>query len=123
MGRTALRFAASSADVAEVNRPLAAGTEVGLPEKNGNTPLSNSVFYSTGERSLIARLWHAGADPRRADRQGMSPMALARTMADPRPITHFEGAGSRRPRVTPHDAGWCSPPPGAAVAGPASAVW
>ncbi len=81
-GWSALHFAAQARCVACVRALLAAGAEVDLRDSHGNTPLSTAVFNSRGDGSVIAVLREAGADPRRPNDHGVSPVTLARTIAN-----------------------------------------
>lgn len=81
-GRSPLHFAARE------NRPkvaialLDAGASVDLADANGNTPLFDAVFSSKGEGDLIDALRERGADPKATNLYGVSPVSLARTIAN-----------------------------------------
>jgi len=81
-GWTALQFAAQSRSAACTRALLAAGARVDLPDSHGNTPLSTAVFNSRGDGAVIVLLREAGADPRAANKHGVSPVKLARTVAN-----------------------------------------
>ena len=79
---------------------LSAGAEVDAVDRNGNTPLSNAVFYSGGAGALITLLLRCGADPNLENNHGVSPIGLARTMANPELVRFFDpgSAGTEFPR-------------------------
>lgn len=81
-GWTPLHFAAQSnaANVALIL--LDAGATVDSRDAYGNTPLSKAVFCSRGDGNLIALLRSRGADPYAENNQGVSPVKLARTIAN-----------------------------------------
>jgi ankyrin repeat protein len=58
------------------------GAEVDAQDANGNTPLSTAVFESRGRGQMIALLRRAGADPLRKNHHGVSPLNLARDIAN-----------------------------------------
>jgi ankyrin repeat protein len=81
-GFTPLHFAAQQGNV-EVTRVLIErGVPIDCVNKFGNTPLFNAVFSSRGEGGLISLLRDAGADPRRENKFGRSPVGLARLIAN-----------------------------------------
>jgi ankyrin repeat protein len=81
-GWTPLHFAAqsNSAEIAELL--LNAGAPVDLRDSHGNTPLFKAVFSSRGKGDVIRLLRARGADPNAANRHGVSPLKLARTIAN-----------------------------------------
>ena len=81
-GWTALHFAAQARCVSCVRALLAAGARANLRDSHGNTPLSTAVFNSRGDGEIIGMLWAAGADPRAPNNHGVSPVTLARTIAN-----------------------------------------
>ena len=80
--RTPLHFAAQSGMLEMVTLLLSHGAEVNALDSNGNSPLSNAVFSCTGEGGLIAALRSAGADPFQENNHGISPIGLARVIAN-----------------------------------------
>ncbi len=81
-GFTPLHFAAQQGNV-EVTRVLIErGVPIDCVNKFGNTPLFTAVFNSRGEGGLISLLRDAGADPRRENKFGRSPVGLARLIAN-----------------------------------------
>jgi ankyrin repeat protein len=61
---------------------LDAGAPVDPSDAHGNTPLSNAVFESQGRGELIKLLRDHGADPMHPNDHGVSPLRLARTIAN-----------------------------------------
>lgn len=81
-GRTPLHFAAQ-ADSADIVRSLiAAGAKVDVRDSYGNTPLFRAVFASCDDGTVITLLRSAGAGPHAANTSGVTPLALARTIAN-----------------------------------------
>jgi ankyrin repeat protein len=81
-GWTPLHFATQAHSVEASEALLAAGASVDSQDSDGNTPLSNAVFNSCGRGELIALLRRHGANPYLANIHGVSPLALARTIAN-----------------------------------------
>jgi ankyrin repeat protein len=51
-------------------------------DKHGNTPLSKAVFYSQGSGEMISLLLRWGADRDLKNNYGVSPVGLARSIAN-----------------------------------------
>jgi ankyrin repeat protein len=81
-GWTPLHFAAQSGALEVASLLLNQGAEVNAADLNGNTPLFRAVFACTGDGSLISALRAAGADPLLENIHGVSPVALARNIAN-----------------------------------------
>jgi len=81
-GWTPLHFAAQalSAEVAEYL--LAHGAVIDAQDMHGNTPLSTATFQSRGDGAVIRLLRQGGADPHKANKSGVSPLSLARSIAN-----------------------------------------
>lgn len=81
-GWTPLHFAAqkNAADVAELL--VKAGAAVDARDAHGNAPLFTAIFNSCGEGEVIKLLRAHGADPRAKNNHGVSPLSLARTIAN-----------------------------------------
>ena len=58
------------------------GASVDPEDSFGNTPLSTATFNSRGGGDVIRVLRAAGADPRKKNRSGVSPLSLARNIAN-----------------------------------------
>lgn len=81
-GWTPLHFAAQSKAAAVAELLLAAGAEVDAVDLHGNTPLWTAVFASRGEGALIEILRCAGAVPHHANHHHVTPLILARNIAN-----------------------------------------
>jgi len=81
-GRTPLHFAAQEYSVDAAKLLIEHGASVDAQDSYGNTPLANAVFYSQGRGELIKLLREAGADPQLENKHGISPIKLARTIAN-----------------------------------------
>ena len=89
-GWTPLHAAAHSQSAAVAKLLLAAGAEVDAQDPYGNTPLSTAVFESKGRGDVIAVLRQHGADPHCENHYGVSPVSLARTIANYDVAQYFE---------------------------------
>jgi ankyrin repeat protein len=81
-GRTPLHAAVQAWSLPCCLALLDAGAPVDATDAHGNTPLSNAVFESRGRGELIKLLRERGADPTRPNNHGVSPLGLARTIAN-----------------------------------------
>lgn len=81
-GWSPLHFAAQSKAAAVAQLLIAAGAEIDATDVHGNTPLWTAVFTCKGDGVLIALLRKAGANPLLANSHGVSPLQLARHMAN-----------------------------------------
>jgi uncharacterized protein len=88
-GWTPLHFAAqtqetsSPAEAVEIAEMLLkAGANLEARDHHGNTPLMRAVFCSHGDGRLIRLLRKWGADPFAKNNHGVSPVELARTIAN-----------------------------------------
>ena len=81
-GWAPLHFAAQANAAKMVELLIAAGANVDIRDSNGNTPLSTAVFNSRGSGDVIGLLRRAGADPFIVNAYGVSPLSLARTIAN-----------------------------------------
>ena len=81
-GWSALHFAAQAVSAECAATLLEAKANVFLQDSFGNTALFRAVFASNGNGSLIGLLRAAGADPLTKNKHGVSPVALARTIAN-----------------------------------------
>ncbi|HEV3384643.1 MAG TPA: ankyrin repeat domain-containing protein [Gemmata sp.] len=81
-GWTPLHFAAQSNAADATAVLLKAGAAVDARDAHGNTPLSMAVFNSRGNGEVIKLLRAHGADPNVKNNHGVSPLNLARTIAN-----------------------------------------
>jgi ankyrin repeat protein len=81
-GWTPLHAAAQGGHAHVLELLLGAGAAVDARDSYGNTPLFRAVFTSNGDGTLIGVLRRAGADPHLHNNHGVSPVSLARTIAN-----------------------------------------
>jgi len=81
-GWAPLHFAAQATSGEVIALLLGAGATPDIRDMHGNTLLSTAVFSSKGDGSVIALLRQAGADPAASNKHGVSPVSLARTIAN-----------------------------------------
>jgi ankyrin repeat protein len=81
-GFTPLHLAAQQGNVAVARVLLEQGATVDVVNKFGNTPLFVAVFNSRGGGEMIRLLRAAGADPRKENISGQTPLGLARLIAN-----------------------------------------
>jgi ankyrin repeat protein len=81
-GWSPLHFAAQACSPRVTELLLAAGAQVDSRDAWGNTPLFRAVFNSRGDGSVILLLRAAGANPQASNDHRVSPVALARTIAN-----------------------------------------
>jgi ankyrin repeat protein len=81
-GWTPLHAAAQTHSPELVEVLLEHGAPVDAEDIYGNTPLFRAVFESRGRSDVIHLLRSAGADPTHVNRHGISPVQLARTIAN-----------------------------------------
>jgi len=81
-GWSALHFAAQSGSVDIARMVLDAGAQVDPTDSHGNTPLFRATFESRGNGDVIELLRAHGADPKLTNKSGVSPVELARTIAN-----------------------------------------
>ena len=81
-GNSALHYAAQEFH-GEIGRLLVEnGATIDLEDMYGNTPLWRAVFNSRGRGEFIQLLLKAGADGNHCNKQGKTPVELARTIAN-----------------------------------------
>jgi ankyrin repeat protein len=81
-GFTALHFATQQHMVEVAKLLVEAGAQMDAKDEHGNTPLSNAVFSYSGDGQLIQILRASGADPFAKNNYGVSPVELARNIAN-----------------------------------------
>lgn len=97
-GFTALHFAAQQNALEALELLLRAGAEIDPEDAYGNTPLSRATFNDPGDGRAIALLRAAGADPWHVNRSGVSPVALARKIANKDVRRWYADVGDAPPR-------------------------
>lgn len=90
LGKTALHYAAQEYHADVAHKLLEAGSSVDSQDTHGNTPLGNAVFYSQGRGAMISLLRQYGANENLANRHGVTPFGLARTIANYDVLQHFK---------------------------------
>lgn len=93
-GWSPLHFAAQASSHGCTDALLRNGANPSLQDSNGNTALFRAVFLSRGEGEIIRALLNAGADPATKNAHGVSPLSLARTIANYRVADHFADLGA-----------------------------
>ena len=81
-GRFPLHYAAVPCNIEITRILLDHGATVDCTDRNGNTPLSDAVFYSAGKLELIQLLLQRGAAMNRENLHGVTPQILAQSIAD-----------------------------------------
>jgi ankyrin repeat protein len=79
---TSMHFAAQASSLACIRRLLEAGANPELVDAHGNIVLLGAVFASGGNGEIIDLLRATGADSYAANTSGVTPVALARTIAN-----------------------------------------
>ncbi|MDP2178493.1 ankyrin repeat domain-containing protein [Methylicorpusculum sp.] len=92
-GWSALHFAAQAESLECAAELLRAEADHSLQDSFGNTALFRAVFSSRGEGSVIRLLRQAGADPFVKNKHGVSPVSLARTIANYNVAQFFSDIG------------------------------
>ncbi len=75
---TALHFAARDQRYQIVKMLVDAGAQIDSVDIFGNTPLSRCVFNKSPSVEIIELLLAKGADPKKANKSGVSPLDLAK---------------------------------------------
>jgi ankyrin repeat protein len=81
-GWTPLHAAAQSQSAPVVGLLVKRGADVHAMDRHGNTPLWRAVFAYRNDPATIEALRAAGADPFKKNAHGISPLSLARTIAN-----------------------------------------
>jgi ankyrin repeat protein len=88
---TPLHFAAQAVSPAVAAKLIEAGANVAVRDRFGNTPLLRAVFSSRGDGTVIELLLSAGADPNAPNDSDVTPIKLARTIANYDVAQFFKG--------------------------------
>jgi ankyrin repeat protein len=81
-GWTPLHFAALAKSASVTEALLSAGAQTELKDSYGNTPLWRAVFSSEDDGTVIRLLLNAGANPNAVNLSGVTPLTLARSIAN-----------------------------------------
>jgi ankyrin repeat protein len=81
-GWTPLHFAAKYQHLDLVKLLLDAGADVDALDSNGNTPLFKAVFEYTTKGEIITLLRAHGANPKRKNKFGVSPLSFAKDLEE-----------------------------------------
>lgn len=82
LGKSALHYSAQNYHVEIVSLLLERGAKVDISDIHGNTPLSDAVYNSQGRGEIIRLLLEHGADRYLKNKYGVSPIDLAKTIAN-----------------------------------------
>lgn len=89
-GWCALHFAAQDCSQKLVKMLVNAGSNLELRDRHGNTPLWRATSNYKGAAEVISTLLEAGANPDAENKNGISPRALANTIANYDSAKFFE---------------------------------
>ena len=89
-GWCTLHFAAQNCSEKSVELLVNAGANLELRDQHGNTPLWRATMSYKGSAEVISILLEAGADPDAANKSGISPRSLAKTIANYDAAKFFE---------------------------------
>ena len=81
-GKSPLHLAVIHFKINIVNKLIFLGAEIDSKDLNGNTPLSDAVFYSEGKPDVILILMKNHANPDIENEYGMSPRELAESISN-----------------------------------------
>lgn len=81
-GLTPLHAAAEAGNIRLAETLLKQGAEVDARDEFGNTPLSTAVYHARGNGVMIHLLRQYGANPLAANASDVTPVSLARTIAN-----------------------------------------
>lgn len=82
LGNSALHYAAQEYNPEMATLLIGNNASVDIQDKHGNTPLWRAVFNSRGRGDLVTILLKAGADKNHRNKNGKSPLDLAKTIAN-----------------------------------------
>jgi len=89
-GETPLHFAAREYQVDAAKCLISHGAFVDAKDANGNTPHSTAVYSSSGRGDMIRLLLASSADRDLKNRYGVSPIMLAKSIANFNVYQHFQ---------------------------------
>jgi ankyrin repeat protein len=82
LGNSALHYAAQEQHLDMASLLVSEHATIDIQDAHGNTPLWRAVFNSRGSGKLITLLLKAGADRNHRNKQGKTPLDLAKTIAN-----------------------------------------
>lgn len=80
--RSPLHYAVQYKNVGIVESLLDCGVDIEAKDRNGNTALSDAIFYSGGDKTIIKLLISKGADQNNKNNHGVSPLSLAKSVGN-----------------------------------------
>ncbi|MGC1468742.1 MAG: ankyrin repeat domain-containing protein [Sphingorhabdus sp.] len=80
--RSPLHYAVQYKNSGIVKSLLDCDVDLEVKDRNGNTPLSDSIFYSGGNKTIIKMLLSKGADQNNENNYGVSPLSLAKSVGN-----------------------------------------
>ena len=80
-GQTPLHYAAQGCSISVAELLLVKGAHVDAEDADGNTPLWNAAMRTRGDGPIVQVLMSRGADPRHRNREGRTPVELARALS------------------------------------------
>lgn len=89
-GNTALHYACNDNNLEAVKILIENKAAVDIKDIHGNTPLSNAVYFSNGYGDVITLLLKHGADKNLKNNYGISPLELAKGIANFNVIQFFD---------------------------------
>lgn len=92
-GWAPLHFAAQNYDLAIASKLVLEGANVNHQDVDGNTALSRAVFASNGRSGVIEMLIEAGASYDLRNNYGISPLDLAKSIANYDVVSIFKNIG------------------------------
>ena len=88
--KSALHFASSEYRIDIISFLIENGAEIDAEDVDGNTPLSDAVYYSKGRGQAIKLLLAAGADQNKHNNHGVSPKGLASSISNYNVVQFFQ---------------------------------
>lgn len=81
-GWSSLHYASDNKFIEAANLLISAGADIEIKDDYGNTPLWRATFSSKGQGDMIKLLLSNNADPNNKNDSGVSPIELAKTIAN-----------------------------------------
>ena len=90
-GWTPLHFAAQANSASVTKSLLSSGAQTELKDSYGNTPLFRAVFAYQSDGAVIRLLLNAGANPNAVNLSSVTPLSLAKSIANYDVSQFFDG--------------------------------